>query len=218
MLSDVQRAPAHVLIAEHAGVKALLRQVELDDIQRRHFSGGYPTEPREKYAKAWASGHPHMTVAVLCDPIFVLEWCSLYVLCPLSPGCNALCMLSSREHVARKTEWTNLMKCLMSLGHSVREPVHRNDLVWPRYGFFYFYFFLTPWWQGDGKHVIPGMANQNDRDGCHNGGRRHRNFFEDDPPCKADGPPTRARLRACLWDTSPRCRKYLPSTDAAVRR
>ncbi|CAM9813455.1 unnamed protein product [Pylaiella littoralis] len=60
-------------------------------------------------------------------------------------------------------------------------------------------------YKGFPKHFIPGMALAEPRHGCTNGGRRHRSFFEDDPPCISGGAPTRERLRACLWDTSERC-------------
>eukprot|EP00904_Undaria_pinnatifida_P012542 jgi/Undpi1/8418/HiC_scaffold_25.g10886.m1 len=43
---------------------------------------------------------------------------------------------------------------------------------------------------------------------CHNGGRMHRNFFQDEPVCMSGLPPTRERLRDCLWDTSPKCFEF----------
>jgi len=62
--------------------------------------------------------------------------------------------------------------------------------------------------QGNYKHVIPGMSAVNPPGGCTNGGRRHENFFEDNPPCVSGEPPTRERLRRCLWSTSKRCIRF----------
>eukprot|EP00903_Cladosiphon_okamuranus_P009203 g8789.t1 len=63
-------------------------------------------------------------------------------------------------------------------------------------------------YKGGNKHIIPGMHMDHPPDGCTNGGKKHRNFFEDDPPCVSGGHPTRERLRGCLWDTADRCIQY----------
>eukprot|EP00752_Nemacystus_decipiens_P009580 g8560.t1 len=60
-------------------------------------------------------------------------------------------------------------------------------------------------YKGNNKHVIPGMALAHPPDGCSNGGKKHRNFFEEDPPCMSGEPPTRERLRGCLWNPAERC-------------
>lgn len=62
--------------------------------------------------------------------------------------------------------------------------------------------------QGNFKHVIPGMSAIHPLRGCTNGGRRHENFFEDNPPCVSGDPPTRKGLRQCLWSTSKRCIRF----------
>lgn len=61
---------------------------------------------------------------------------------------------------------------------------------------------------GRWKHVIPGMTTSSAPKDCQNGGRKHRNFFQDEPVCTSGLPPTRERLRGCLWDTSPRCFEF----------
>ena len=62
--------------------------------------------------------------------------------------------------------------------------------------------------QGNWKHIIPGMTAGSAPQSCHNGGRMHRNFFQDEPVCMSGLPPTRERLRDCLWDTSPKCFEF----------
>lgn len=59
--------------------------------------------------------------------------------------------------------------------------------------------------QGNLKHIIPGMTSPHPPKGCTNDGRKHRNFFEDDPPCMFGAALTRDRLLSCLWNTDERC-------------
>ena len=65
---------------------------------------------------------------------------------------------------------------------------------------------------GEDTRKVPGR--------CHNGGYPHKNSFGDQPPCLDLQPPTRDRLRACLWDTSEPCPQHhdRASVDPAVRR
>lgn len=73
-------------------------------------------------------------------------------------------------------------------------------------------------YQGRWKHIMPGMDDPEERDGCHNGGDFHHNYIEDHLPCLSREPPTRELLEACIWNTSARCLPYMPSIDPAVRR
>ncbi|CAM9389443.1 unnamed protein product [Scytosiphon promiscuus] len=65
-------------------------------------------------------------------------------------------------------------------------------------------------YKGNDKHLIPGMTAKDPPDGCTNGGRRHRNFFENDMPCISGYPPNREMLRSCLWDPVPQCLGFIP--------
>ncbi|CAB1101820.1 unnamed protein product [Ectocarpus sp. CCAP 1310/34] len=66
-------------------------------------------------------------------------------------------------------------------------------------------------YKGSNKHVIPGMSWKGHPEGCNQGGRRHRNFFEDYPPCISGPASTREQLTGCLWNTSSRCMGFVPS-------
>ncbi|CAM9463136.1 unnamed protein product [Ectocarpus sp. 6 AP-2014] len=66
-------------------------------------------------------------------------------------------------------------------------------------------------YKGSNKHVIPGMSWKGHPEGCNQGGRRHRNFFEDDPPCISGPASTREQLTGCLWKTSSRCMGFVPT-------
>lgn len=60
---------------------------------------------------------------------------------------------------------------------------------------------------GDDKHIIPGMWKDSAPQHCRRG-RVHKNYFQENQPCESDLPPSRKRLKECLWDTSPSCFEF----------